>query len=168
MNTRGSRLREERLRLGMNQDELAAAGGVKRRAQVNYEQDERSPDAEYLAGVAAAGVDVQYVVVGIRTGAPRARPSILRAAEEHPDKAIMGMVNGEPVLVEPGTGQRFDALPVEQQRALAALIDTLPEDAALWSLILGMTTAQWRGLLALMGAGGTGPGPPADDDGGSI
>ena len=64
MSTIGSRLREERLRLRMNQDEFATAGGVQRRAQSGYESGERSPDATYLAGVAALGVDVSYVVTG--------------------------------------------------------------------------------------------------------
>ena len=42
------RLREERARLGMNQDAFAAAAGVQRRTQVNYERGERSPDCAYL------------------------------------------------------------------------------------------------------------------------
>lgn len=64
MNSIGERLRSERSRLGMNQDELAKVGGVQRSAQSNYERGDRSPDAAYLALVAAAGVDVLYVVTG--------------------------------------------------------------------------------------------------------
>jgi transcriptional regulator with XRE-family HTH domain len=64
MDSIGLILKEERLRLGMSQDEFAVAGGVKRRAQQNYEQDERSPDALYLRKLAAIGVDVQYVLTG--------------------------------------------------------------------------------------------------------
>lgn len=64
MNSIGERLRSERSRLGMNQDELAKVGGVQRSAQSNYERGDRSPDATYLALVAAAGVDVLYVVTG--------------------------------------------------------------------------------------------------------
>lgn len=59
-----SRLRQERARLGLNQDVMAAAAGLKRNAQVKYEKGERSPDAEYLAAVAALGVDVAYVLTG--------------------------------------------------------------------------------------------------------
>ncbi|WP_332451459.1 helix-turn-helix transcriptional regulator [Burkholderia ubonensis] len=69
MNTIGSRLREERLRLGLSQDEFAAVGGVLRRAQSNYESDERSPDAKYLTAVAELGVDVMYILLGRRGGA---------------------------------------------------------------------------------------------------
>lgn len=65
----GERLKEERLRLGLNQAELAAVGGVAKTSQFNYEKGERSPDAAYLAAVAVAGVDVLYVVTGTRTPA---------------------------------------------------------------------------------------------------
>lgn len=67
MNALGARLREERDRLGKSQEEFAAIGGVKRGAQANYEKDERSPDAAYLAAVAEHGVDVLYVITGVRT-----------------------------------------------------------------------------------------------------
>ncbi|RKU01957.1 transcriptional regulator [Burkholderia sp. Nafp2/4-1b] len=68
MSTIGSRLREERLRIGLSQEEFAAVGGVLRRAQSNYESDERSPDARYLTAVAELGVDVLYVLRGIKAG----------------------------------------------------------------------------------------------------
>ncbi|MFS2114345.1 helix-turn-helix domain-containing protein [Herbaspirillum frisingense] len=64
MNTIGERLKAERARLGFNQTEFAGVGGVQRRAQVFYEQDERRPDAGYLLAVSRLGVDVQYVVTG--------------------------------------------------------------------------------------------------------
>lgn len=67
MNSIGDRLREERIRLGLSQDEFAAVAGVQRRAQGNYERGERAPDAVYLASVAARGADIQYIVCGIRT-----------------------------------------------------------------------------------------------------
>lgn len=64
MVTMAERLREERGRLGLNQDVMAAAAGLKRSAQIRYEKGERSPDADYLAAVASLGVDVSYVVTG--------------------------------------------------------------------------------------------------------
>lgn len=42
-------------------------GGVKANAQGNYEKGDRYPDAAYLAAVAEKGVDVLYVVTGVRT-----------------------------------------------------------------------------------------------------
>lgn len=60
------RLREERARLSLSQEEVATAGGVQRRAQVNYEAGERSPTADYLAAVAGLGIDVLYLLTGRR------------------------------------------------------------------------------------------------------
>lgn len=68
--TIGERLKEERSRLGYNQTDLAAVGGVGKTTQINYEKGAGSPDASYLAAVAAKGVDVLYVLTGTRTPAP--------------------------------------------------------------------------------------------------
>lgn len=62
----GIRLREERLRLGLDQETFGAIGGVKKNAQSNYENGIRNPDSEYLAAIAAADVDVLYVLTGSR------------------------------------------------------------------------------------------------------
>lgn len=58
------RLRKERQRLRFSQAEFAALGGIQRRAQVHYEAGEREPDAGYLASIAKAGADVQYILTG--------------------------------------------------------------------------------------------------------
>lgn len=63
----GERLREEREKIGYSQEKLGAIGGVQKRAQINYEAGERQPDAAYLRGVAQVGVDVQYVLLGVRS-----------------------------------------------------------------------------------------------------
>ena len=62
----GSRLKDERTRLSLSQDEVAAVGGVARRTQTAYESDERPPDARYLIAVRALGVDIFYVLTGHR------------------------------------------------------------------------------------------------------
>lgn len=64
----GGRIKEERKRLGLNQTEFAALAGVQISAQTNYENDKRAPDAAYLAALAAAGVDVLYVLTGAKAG----------------------------------------------------------------------------------------------------
>lgn len=64
----GTRLRDERLRIGLSQDEFAAVGGIARRSQTAYESDERAPDADYLLAVRKIGVDVHYVLTGERFG----------------------------------------------------------------------------------------------------
>ena len=50
----------------MSQVDFARLAGVQRRAHIRYEQDERLPDAGYLAAIAAAGADVSYILTGRR------------------------------------------------------------------------------------------------------
>lgn len=72
MSAVAARLKEERVRLGLNQDAMAAAAGLKRNAQINYEKGDRSPDSDYLIAVAGLGVDVGYVLTGRHSNAPTA------------------------------------------------------------------------------------------------
>lgn len=62
----GGRLREERQRLKLSQEELGSSGGVIQNTQWKYEDGQRTPDALYLSLVAEVGVDVLYVVTGRR------------------------------------------------------------------------------------------------------
>jgi transcriptional regulator with XRE-family HTH domain len=91
------RLQEERQRLGLNQDEFGEFGGVKRRAQINYESGERCPDGHYYEGISAAGADVKYIITGQRD----------RKVAETP----------------PG----YDVLPVEKRELLEQLDRCAPE-----------------------------------------
>lgn len=58
----GTRLRQERKRLGLSQREMGQLGGVAANAQGKYESGERVPKADYLAAVANSGVDVLYIL----------------------------------------------------------------------------------------------------------
>ncbi|EFH8134085.1 transcriptional regulator [Escherichia coli] len=69
-NNIGSRLREERERLGLSQQALGEIGGVKKLTQLNYEKGDRAPDTIYLTSVAEAGVDIVYVLTGQRIPSP--------------------------------------------------------------------------------------------------
>ncbi|HGN3112375.1 TPA: helix-turn-helix domain-containing protein [Pseudomonas aeruginosa] len=64
MDVIGTRLKSERTRLGFNQTDFGAIGGVQKLAQHKYEKGERYPGADYLAAVAKAGADVQYIITG--------------------------------------------------------------------------------------------------------
>lgn len=57
----GSRLREERERLGLSQAQFAEVGGVARTTQNIYESDIRSPDVAYLGKLRDIGVDASYL-----------------------------------------------------------------------------------------------------------
>ncbi len=62
----GERLKEERERLELSQEQLGAIGGVKKLAQLNYESGKRSPSSDYLFEIAKIGIDVVYVLFGVR------------------------------------------------------------------------------------------------------
>ncbi len=66
----GSRLRQERERLGLSQKAFGEIGGVEANAQGKYESGDRAPKADYLSRVAARGVDVLYVLTGQPTPLP--------------------------------------------------------------------------------------------------
>lgn len=55
------RLRSERARLGLTQDEFASLAGVSRGAQVKYERGDRRPDSDYLTAI-SANVDINYLL----------------------------------------------------------------------------------------------------------
>ncbi|WAH56714.1 helix-turn-helix transcriptional regulator [Pseudomonas silvicola] len=107
----GSRLREERDRLGLTQKEFGDIGGVEPNAQGKYESGERTPKANYLAKVATQGVDVLYVLTGVRTPIPADR---LSQAEEH----VLG---------------HYRVLPREGQDAIRQMANSLAEMAANYS-----------------------------------
>ena len=70
----GQRLRQERNRLKLSQSALGSIGGVETNAQGNYESGARSPKADYLLRVATAGVDINYVLTGLRVLATDLEP----------------------------------------------------------------------------------------------
>lgn len=65
----GARLKEERARLRLSQDELGGVCDVKRRTLQDWERGVNAPNGEFLATAAEHGVDVLYVLTGKRSGA---------------------------------------------------------------------------------------------------
>jgi transcriptional regulator with XRE-family HTH domain len=107
-NSAGERLREERTRLGLKQEDLAVSGGVNRNTQGSYERGARNPDTAYLAAVAALGIDVLYVILGIRSPEPLADLS----AED------------EQLL------RRYRSIPADDQKAVRRFVKAMADDAA--------------------------------------
>lgn len=67
MTTFGTRLREERTRIGMTQPELGTIGGVNTNTQGRYEKDKQSPTVDYLLKIGAVGIDAMYLLYGARS-----------------------------------------------------------------------------------------------------
>lgn len=59
-----ARLREERIRLGLNQLDFGRLGGVSKNTQLAYESGANAIPLDYLSKLAEHGVDVAYVAVG--------------------------------------------------------------------------------------------------------
>lgn len=73
--TFGDRLRLERKRIGMSQEEFGRACGVVRKSQISYEAGTRSPNADYLLCAHRQGVDVTFLITGERRGQTGALPT---------------------------------------------------------------------------------------------
>jgi transcriptional regulator with XRE-family HTH domain len=63
----GARLKEERRRLGLGQAQFAALVGTDMPKQSLYERGERQLRGSYLARLDPAGVDLLYVLTGLRS-----------------------------------------------------------------------------------------------------
>jgi len=83
----GSRLREERERIGLNQAQLGAVAGVQKQSQLKYENEFTFPNANYLVAVSKIGIDVSYVLFGTRANnALTAEEEIERMKKEAEEK----------------------------------------------------------------------------------
>lgn len=76
----GARLREERERLGLSQPKFAELAGTTKQTLFSWETGKTAPDGFQLAALAAAGVDVLYVLTGERAK-PIAELELLPAQE---------------------------------------------------------------------------------------
>lgn len=63
----GARLRVERERLGMSQDEMGTRAGKNKNTQMRYETGVNAPTTAYLHDLADLGVDIGYVLTGFPT-----------------------------------------------------------------------------------------------------
>lgn len=62
----GARLKEERKSLGFTQEEFASKFGIQRFTQYQYEAEINSPTVRYLEKSGEIGVDIAYLIFGIR------------------------------------------------------------------------------------------------------
>jgi transcriptional regulator with XRE-family HTH domain len=78
----GRRLREERTRLGLTQEQLAQLAGIQRLAQGQYETEKSPPNVRYLASIGGAGVNLYYLIFGKPNGAGSLPPTKRREIEQ--------------------------------------------------------------------------------------
>ncbi|WP_175772408.1 helix-turn-helix domain-containing protein [Paraburkholderia phenazinium] len=99
MTTSADRLKEERLRVGMSQEQLALAVGMSKGTQTHYETGKRMPDVTYLAAVNELGLDAAYIVTGqfAQAGLPEHEHlflSVFRRLDQRGRKGVMGAMLG--------------------------------------------------------------------------
>lgn len=94
------RLVEERARIGYSQADFARKLGVSRETLRRYEIGESGASVEFLAQTATLGVDVQYVLIGVRSANAREAERAVSAA---PGVSFGGENNGNVIgFVHPG------------------------------------------------------------------
>lgn len=111
----GARLKEERSRLKLNQDEFGEACGVRRRAISTYESGDRTPDAWVLENASKIGVDVTYVITGKRQVEFQPRQDDL-------DADILEATLANLYLVELSTTALWQKLPPKKQAKVVAML----------------------------------------------
>ena len=106
----GSRLAEERKRLGLKQAEFAALVWTDVPKQSLYENDRRELRADYLARMAGAKVDIVYVLTGQRAegdwldeGASELLSAFLCLPADMRDTLIRHVANLRDHFVRPGS-----------------------------------------------------------------
>ena len=125
----GTRLRLERLRRNLTQEQFAQLGGVGRVSQHLYEQDARAPDTNYLLRLASQGIDSAGLLDPRRTRTQRLdEETILQAYLAVDELARDERGNALPIkeraqqfhnLLRALSTSRPTATPMEQQGARA-------------------------------------------------
>jgi transcriptional regulator with XRE-family HTH domain len=90
LSTVGSRLKEERERLGLSQIKMAELAGASKHSQIDWEADRSSPNARYLGSISTAGADVLYIITNERRSTSPAafNPILLRHVVKDAEEAL--------------------------------------------------------------------------------
>jgi len=133
------RLSEERGKLGISQGEFCRLLGIATETLRRYENGQREMGAEFVAKAATVGIDVQYVLLGVRSSnALEAEKSVAAPGVSFDggnNGNVIGVINGGTIHqvntqnhvqktiaeVRPGDEHISD----EQAAALHALVDTV-------------------------------------------
>lgn len=128
--TIGGRLRAERQRLEKSQATLGTLAGVTKGTVLSWENDVSSPNAEALAKLAEAGVDIFFVVTGTRASEPFADNMTLpiRGKLTPSELADESLITAKEGIVLFGMGRSGEAafhgfLSPDGARALGAKLD---------------------------------------------
>jgi len=109
--TIGTRLREQRNSLGLNQTDLGAIAQVTKQTVYAWENDKTMPKAGELVRLAGAGVDVTYVLSGQRSGIALTpeEAALLDNYRHSPDAAKRLLRETGAALAQPVSGRKRKA-----------------------------------------------------------
>jgi transcriptional regulator with XRE-family HTH domain len=103
-NTFGARLRLERARLGFSQSQLGALLGVAYQSVGTWETGKFKPDSEKLTACASLGMDINFVMTGVRLD-EATRATLQRAAHKAlgvgSNEALDEYIYAQPTLNDP-------------------------------------------------------------------
>jgi len=114
----GNRLKEERKRLGLTQEAMAAACGVAKRTQILFEQDAHLPGGAYFVEADKLGLDVTYLLVGRRERVGDDEAEMLetwRKASPKSRVAALVALCGKGAAAEPSPRTSFPNATIGQQ-----------------------------------------------------
>lgn len=94
----GARLRQERVRKGLNQVDFAALGEASRNSQGQYEAGKTPPTTEYLLKLQEHGVDIGFIVTGRRSDGSAGFVeqhllNLFRAIEPNQQEALLNLLD---------------------------------------------------------------------------
>ncbi|KAF1034253.1 MAG: hypothetical protein GAK35_04309 [Herbaspirillum frisingense] len=100
----GDRLAKERYRCGHTQKSVADQLAITARTQIKYEIGQTAPDAYYLHGLCEIGLDVTYVLTGMRGAHPSDDESALiagyRRIDMHSRSILMELISSMAQLAD--------------------------------------------------------------------
>lgn len=123
MSTTGERIKEERERLKLNQEQFGTAGGVAKNTQSRYELNARAPDADYLQRLSTYGVDILYIITGMRNENVASTPieqSYLRICRALPNNDARMAGNGALMGILYSFGTQLGDFPASNSAELMA------------------------------------------------
>lgn len=131
--TIGNRIKDERERLKMNQEKFALHGGVSLRSQQMYERDKTEPAAGYFVSIAKIGVDVNYILTGVKISSIQSESKtgniddVLDIAKKPPLPVVIARNLGELGVSEEdlSLARMINRLPEAQKNTKIADIETL-------------------------------------------
>lgn len=125
----GQRLKEERRRLGLSQEDFSAAGGIRRSTLYQYERGDRRPSLDFLLKTASVGVDLNFIIFGKR--------NVRLVDEFRVERETLDQIYA--IVDRYARDRRGRALAIEHRqelfRQLCAIVEQQPEEDVDWAKV---------------------------------